>query len=123
MILLCCFDKVKDELSKEPGLDASVYERVKRNPKFTELVTKRSRFAWTLSAVMIGVYYLFIVTIAFFPEILAESLGDSIVTVGIPVGLGIIFLSFFITGIYVFRANKEFDALTTQIKNEVKAEL
>ncbi|NLC28777.1 MAG: DUF485 domain-containing protein [Campylobacteraceae bacterium] len=103
-------------------MNSSVYERVKHNPKFTKLVTKRSKLAWTLSVLVLGVYYSFITIIAFFPEIFGIRLGDSVVTVGIPVGLGIILFTFFVTGIYIYKANKEFDTLTAQIKNEARDE-
>jgi uncharacterized membrane protein (DUF485 family) len=39
---------------------------------------------------------------------------------GIPVGIGIIFLAFILTGIYVFVANREFDKLSAQIKSKAE---
>jgi uncharacterized membrane protein (DUF485 family) len=90
------------------------------NPKFKELVSKRSSFAWTLAIIMLVVYYTFILTIAFAPEVLGTPLGDGVTTIGIPVGIVIIFFAFILTGIYVKRANSEFDELTAQIKREAK---
>lgn len=101
-------------------MNSSVYERVRQNPKFQELVTKRSRFSWQLSFVMLFVYYAFILLIAFVPEVLGMHLGSGIMTLGLPVGIGIIFLAFFLTGLYVRRANREFDALTEAIKEEAR---
>jgi uncharacterized membrane protein (DUF485 family) len=43
------------------------------------------------------------------------------VTRGIPLGIGVIVISFVLTGIYVWRANGEFDRLTKSVLNEVKA--
>jgi uncharacterized membrane protein (DUF485 family) len=43
------------------------------------------------------------------------------VTRGIPIGIGVIVISFVLTGIYVWRANGEFDRLTKSVLNEVKA--
>jgi uncharacterized membrane protein (DUF485 family) len=40
-------------------------------------------------------------------------------TVGIPVGLFVIGSAFVLTGIYVHRANSEFDSMTHQIKEKV----
>jgi uncharacterized membrane protein (DUF485 family) len=40
-------------------MSTAVYERIRKNPKFDELVTKRSRFAWTLTVVVLGIYWLF----------------------------------------------------------------
>ena len=97
-------------------------QNIKNNPKYQELTSKRSRFAWTLSLIMLFVYYAFIMTIAFSPELLGQSIGSSVITWGIPVGIFIIVLSFVLAGIYVQRANSEFDQLTQEIKEAFKKE-
>ena len=43
-------------------------------------------------------------------------------TVGIPVGVIVIIIAFVLTGIYVKRANTEFDDLTRKIKENAKGE-
>jgi uncharacterized membrane protein (DUF485 family) len=83
-------------------------------------VRKRSRFAWTLSAAMLVIYFGFIFIIAFDPKILGIPLGRGVTTVGIPVGLFVIVSAFVLTGIYVRRANSEFDAITRQIIERAK---
>lgn len=97
-----------------------IVEQIKNNPKYQELVTKRNRFAWTLSIIMLVVYYAFIMVIAFKPEIFGAKIGDGVITLGIPVGIAIIIISFILAGVYVRRANGEFDGLTQQIKDELK---
>jgi uncharacterized membrane protein (DUF485 family) len=97
-----------------------VYERVKHDARFQDLVARRTRFAWTLSAVMLAAYFGFVFIIAFAPKSLGVPLGSGVTTVGIPVGLAVIVLAFVLTGIYVRRANTEFDAITRQIIEEVK---
>lgn len=93
---------------------------IKSNPKYHELVSKRSKFAWLLSFAMLGIYYGFILVVAFNKQTLAQPLWEgSVATVGIPVGIGVILSAFALTGIYVFRANAEFDRLTSEIKEEV----
>jgi len=93
---------------------------IKSNPKYHELTSKRTKFAWILAALMLLVYYGFILIIAFNKEFLSQPLWEgSVTTVGIPVGLGVIISAFILTGIYVFRANSEFDRLTAEIKEEV----
>ena len=94
--------------------------QIKNNPKYQELISKRSSFAWKLSAIMLVIYYSFIMIIAFKPELLGQRLGDSVITVGIPLGIFIILISFILTGIYVRRANSEFDALSEEIRNSIK---
>lgn len=95
-------------------------EQIKNNPKYKKLLKERSSLAWKLSIIMMIVYYAFILVIAFNPSLLGAKLGASVITVGIPVGIAIIFIAFILTGIYVKRANSEFDALSRQIKEEIK---
>ncbi|CCG09650.1 Putative uncharacterized protein [Pararhodospirillum photometricum DSM 122] len=91
-------------------MSRTIYDRVRANPKFHELIEKRGRFAWILAAVMLIIYYGFVMVIAFWPQLLGQPLGEgSVTTVGIPVGLGVIVSAFLLTGIYVYRANGEFD--------------
>jgi uncharacterized membrane protein (DUF485 family) len=102
-------------------MDQQTIDRIKANPKFEELCSKRSKLAWTLSAVMLVLYYAFILLIAFSPKTLATPIGpETLVTLGIPVGIGLILIAFALTGIYVRKANSEFDALTQAIKEETK---
>ncbi|MFL9823797.1 DUF485 domain-containing protein [Rhodoplanes sp. SY1] len=96
------------------------YDTIKSDPQFQELVTKRSRFAWTLTLAMLVIYFGFIFVIAFAPGILAVKLGSGVTTVGIPIGLGVIVSAFLLTGIYVRRANSEFDDITTNIVGRQK---
>jgi len=96
-------------------------EAIKNDPNFQELVTKRSTFAWTLTIAMLVVYFAFILTIAFNPSALGAPLSsDSVTTIGIPIGIFIIVFAFVLTGIYVRRANSEFDDLTAKIKKTAK---
>ncbi len=98
-------------------MDQATIEKIRNNPKYQKLVKERSSFAWKLTITMLVVYYAFILVIAFSPATLGASMGG-ITTVGIPVGLAIIVFSFAITGVYVKRANGEFDKLTQEIKEE-----
>lgn len=101
-------------------MSQNVYDRVKANPKFAELVQKRGGFAWKLSIIMLVVYYSFILVIAFSPATFAQKIGSGVTTLGIPIGLSVIVIAFVLTGIYTRRANGEFDELTNQIKEEAR---
>jgi uncharacterized membrane protein (DUF485 family) len=94
--------------------------RIRQEPLFRELVDKRTRFAWVLTAAMLVIYFGFILLIAFAPKLLGTPIGGGVMTVGIPVGLFVIASAFVLTGIYVHRANSEFDPITRQIKEQVK---
>jgi uncharacterized membrane protein (DUF485 family) len=64
------------------------------------------------------VYYGYIALIAFDKEFLARPIGNGVMTIGIPMGIGVIVFTIVITGIYVRRANSEFDRLTAEIMKE-----
>jgi len=94
-------------------------ERIQENPQFQELVERRNRFAWPLAILVLVVYYTYILVIAFNPAVFAIPISsDSVITIGIPIGAGIIFMSWVLTGLYVHRANTVFDALTKKIVEE-----
>ncbi len=95
-----------------------VTTRIRANPKYQALRRKRTRFGWLLSAAMLFVYYGYISLIAFNKPFLSRPIGDGVTTLGVPIGLGIILFTIAITGLYVRRANTEFDALTEQILKE-----
>ncbi|WP_395703619.1 DUF485 domain-containing protein [Aquabacterium sp.] len=92
-----------------------VTARIRANPKYQELKRKRNRFGWTLAVCMLLVYYGYIALIAFNKEFLSLPLGGGVTTIGVPIGMGVIVFTILITGLYVRRANSEFDALTRQI--------
>jgi len=99
----------------------NLYRQIHADPRFQELVARRGRFAWTLAIVMLAAYFAFILVIAFDPQVLGTPLGaGSVTTWGIPVGLGLIFMSFILTGVYVQRANGEFDRMTQEILDEAR---
>lgn len=94
--------------------------RVRANPKFAELVTTRNSLSMKLTIATLVLYYGFILLIAFDPKLLGTKLGAGVMTLGMPVGLVVIVLSFVIVGIYVKKANAAFDQLTAQIVEETK---
>jgi uncharacterized membrane protein (DUF485 family) len=102
------------------NVELSPIDKIKMDPQFEELVRKRSRFAWWLTLIMFAIYFGFIGTIAFDKQVLATPINGGVTSIGIPVGLFVIVSAFILTGVYVRRANSEFDALTKQIIDRVK---
>lgn len=82
---------------------------------YEALVRERSRLAWLLTAVMLAIYFGYILLIAFDPAFLARPIGAGTTTIGIPIGLAVILAGIALTGVYVWRANGRFDALTHAI--------
>ncbi|CUU25394.1 hypothetical protein J9874_00285 [Duffyella gerundensis] len=99
----------------------NIYQQVESSPRFQELVRKRQAFALVLTVIMLVLYVGFILLIAFAPGWLGTPLhAGTSVTRGIPLGVGLIVISFLLTGVYVWRANGEFDRLTKEIVREVQ---
>lgn len=95
-------------------MDDRMLARIQGDPNYQNLVKERSSFGWTLTIVMLVVYYGYIAIVAFDPSLIAAKVSGSI-TVGILMGLGLILLSIILTGIYVLRANSRYDDLTRAI--------
>ena len=89
--------------------------RIEANPAYQELKRKRSSFGWILTILMLLAYYGFIGLIAFDKEFLAKPIGEGVTSLGIPIAFGVIVFTIAITGLYVRRANGEYDRLTAEI--------
>lgn len=100
-------------------MSQDVYARIRANPKYEQLKSVRNTYGWVMTLLMLVVYYGYIALIAFDKEFLAKPLGSTgVSTIGIPIGLGVILFTVVITGIYVRRANGEFDKLKAEIVKE-----
>ncbi|MCC0804836.1 DUF485 domain-containing protein [Methylobacterium sp. W2] len=93
--------------------------RIAQNPRFKELVHERTRFGWTLTILMLLVYFGFIGLIAFDKSLLALKIGSATTSLGLILGVAVIIFAFILTGIYVQRANGRFDELTAALKRDL----
>ena len=97
-------------------MSSEVYERIRNNPKFDELVSKRSHFAWLLTAIVLGIYFAFIMVVGFNPKLLATPIWEGgKASIAWPIGAGMILLFWLMTGLYIRRANGEFDDINSEI--------
>ena len=99
-------------------MDTELVARIANNPNYQALRAKRTRFGWWLTLVMMIAYYGFILLVAFNKNFLSQKLGAGVMTVGIPLGFGVIVFTIVLTAYYVNRANREFDALSDAIAKE-----
>ena len=100
-------------------MEDELVQRIANNPQYRELKAKRTRFGWWLTLAMMVVYYGFIILVAFDKSFLAQRMGAGVMTLGIPIGFGVIVFTIVITAIYVNRANNEFDDLSQAISRTV----
>jgi uncharacterized membrane protein (DUF485 family) len=94
-------------------------DRIAADPNYISLRTERNRLGWTLTLLMLVVYYGFVLLIAFDKELLSKRLGDGVMTLGMPLGFGVIVFTVAITGYYVRRANARFDTLSESVRKAV----
>ncbi|HEX6735283.1 MAG TPA: DUF485 domain-containing protein [Azonexus sp.] len=100
-------------------MSSAMYERMRANPKFRELVTRRGRFAWMLAIIVLTMFYGFVMVVAFSPASLGQPIAEgSRVTIGVAVELFMFVFFWVLTAVYVRRANTEFDALTQEVVKE-----
>ena len=98
-------------------MSTEMYQRMKANPKFQDLVARRSRFAWTLAFIVLTMFYGFVLVVAFNPTSLGQPLAEgSRWTVGVTAELLMFIFFWVLTAVYVKRANTEFDALNQEIR-------
>jgi uncharacterized membrane protein (DUF485 family) len=100
-------------------MEDDLVSRIAAHPQYQELKAKRTRFGWWLTLAMMVVYYGFILLVAFNKPFLSQRLGDGVMTMGIPIGFGVIVFTVVITAYYVQRANSQFDDLTEAIAKGV----
>lgn len=95
-------------------MDQASLSRIENDPNYVKLVSERKSLGWTLAVITLVMYYGYIAIVAFAPSLIAVPLFGSI-TVGIVLGVAIILASILLTGIYVMRANAEYDELTNMV--------
>ena len=102
-------------------MEPAAYAKIRRNPKFVELVQQRNTLARILTIAMLVFYFGFILLVAFGKGFLGTPISEgSVTTIGIPVGLFVIVSAFVLTGIYVAKANTSFDRLNDELLREVR---
>ena len=106
-------------MAEQESGDATRYEEILADPRYQRLLKRRGRFTWTLTIVMLVAYFGYVALIAFDKAVLARPIGGGVTSIGIPIGVGIILLAIVLTGLYVRRANKEYDALVRALKEGV----
>jgi uncharacterized membrane protein (DUF485 family) len=98
-----------------------MHAKIRSNPKFAELVGKRTRFAILLSVIVLVPYYIFMFLVSFQPQLFAAKISEGgVITIGWPIAALLVIGGWLTTGIYVSRANGEFDRLNKEILSEAR---
>ena len=95
-------------------------EDIMNDPDFKQLVSQKGTISWILTICELVLYFGFIGLIAFNKPFLAEKLSEGkAMTVGIPIAVATIVLSWVFTGIYIRWANTKYDDMVRKIKDKV----
>lgn len=89
------------------------------DPKFQELHQKKKSFIWTLMIVSMIYYFLLPIGGGYFPGIFNVKVWGP-VNVGILFALSQFLVAWIIAAIYAARANREFDRLATEIREDAE---
>ncbi len=106
--------------SSADGDRRDLLARVAGDPRYQAVTARRARFTWLLTGVMLAIFFGYILLIAFNKELLARPIGGGTTTLGIPIGIGVILAGIVLTGIYVRKANRDFDPAIRAIRDEVE---
>lgn len=100
---------------------ADLYAKIRANPKFHEFVSARNRYSAIMAILGALAYYGFILLVAYDKEFLARKMGAGMaMSVGIPIGVGVIVFTIILTWIYVSRANTQYDDTNAAIVKEAE---
>jgi uncharacterized membrane protein (DUF485 family) len=101
-------------------MSSAVYEQIRRNRKYPLMVAQRRRLAGSLVTLVLGLFFAFILVVAFYPQALATPVREgAVTTVAVPIGVAMIVLFWLLTGFYVMRAKRDFDQIKKEILREV----
>lgn len=85
------------------------------------LSEQKNTISLVLAVVELVLYFGFVALIAFNKPFLSAKLSGAI-TVGIPVAVGIILLSWMLTGVYILWANKKYDVLVKKVRDKARGQ-
>lgn len=95
-------------------------QEVLADPDFKQLYGQRRNIAWILTALELALFYGFVWLVSYHKPFLAKKLGSgSATTIGIPIAVGVILLSWVFTGIYVRWANTTYDGLVKKVRDKI----
>lgn len=87
-------------------------------PEFKKMVKLKWRVSLILTCAMLIIYFGFILLIAFNKPFLATPIGHNM-TLGLPVGIGVLISAWVLTGIYTYWANRHHDSRVGRIKQKI----
>jgi uncharacterized membrane protein (DUF485 family) len=95
-------------------------EDILNDPDFIELSRQKNTISIILTILELVLYFGFIALIAYNKPFLAQKMSEGgAATIGIPIAVGTILLSWVFTGIYIWWANVKYDELVKKVIEKV----
>ena len=88
---------------------------------FKSLSWRKNAISLVLAMLELALYFGFVALVAFNKPFLSSKLFGAI-TIGIPVAVGTILLSWLLTGVYILWANKKYDVLVKKVREKVRGQ-
>jgi uncharacterized membrane protein (DUF485 family) len=88
---------------------------------FKSLSGQKNTVSLVLTVLELALYFGFVALFAFNKPFLSAKLSGAI-TVGIPIAVGAILLSWVLTGVYMLWANNKYDALVKKVKDKARGQ-
>ncbi|MCQ8240082.1 DUF485 domain-containing protein [Rhizosaccharibacter radicis] len=84
------------------------------DPGFRTLVRQRDRLGLTVVGLTAAIYFGFVALLAFAPRLMHEKVSG-VITVGFPLGLGVMLVTFGLVALYVRRSGRVFDHMNAEL--------
>jgi uncharacterized membrane protein (DUF485 family) len=95
-------------------------EDILNDPDFLQLSSQKNTISIVLTILELVLYFGFIALIAYNKPYLSQKLSEGgSATIGIPIAVGTILLSWVFTGIYIWWANVKYDELVKKVIEKV----
>ncbi|MFA9289772.1 MAG: DUF485 domain-containing protein [Solirubrobacteraceae bacterium] len=92
---------------------------IQNTTDFKKFIKTRWLVSLLLTTLMLTFYFGFIITIAYFPNLLAIKVFNEL-NIGITSGIFLILFAWILTGVYIFWANNFYDKKATHFKKLIK---
>lgn len=95
-------------------------QEIMDDPDFKKLVSNKNTISWILCILELVLYFGFVYLVAYNKPFLAQKLNaGKAMTIGIPIAIGTILLSWVLTGIYIWWANTNYDSQVKKIREKI----
>lgn len=113
------WDKDREGAHDPVGID---FVAVQNSQEYRDLRSAHVRFAFPKAIVFVGYYFVFVLLSTFAPDFVGQRIGDSYISLGIPLGLVAFLCTWFVTWAYVRHANKNLDPRSTALRERLQQE-